>query len=139
MSDKPEDHFPDSPFMRGLPPLRIPSGWLISWNTLDIDSKPEDGDLGGSSLFLAVNEGRRFIIDVMFHPEFDPSGSFVLEVRYRPWPRTKKGRRRKDVSFQTALVDDDVMHTFETRSMTDLLEQLQHWIARCTVWTPEGN
>jgi len=125
--------------MRGLPPLRIPSGWSISWNELDINSTPEAGDLGGSSLFLAVNEGRRFIIDVMFRPEFDPSGSFVLEVRYRPWPRTDKGRRRKDVPFHTAPIDDDVVHTSETRSMAELLERLQHWIARCTVWTIEGH
>ncbi|MBC7769151.1 MAG: hypothetical protein H7124_10225 [Phycisphaerales bacterium] len=138
MSWQPHDQFTNSPFMRGLPPLRIPAGWQICWNTLDIDSKPEDGDLGGSSLFFAINEGRRFLIDAMFRPEFDPNGSFLLEVRYRPWPRTEKGRRRKDVPFNTG-VDDEVVHTFETRSMTELVEQLQHWIARCTVWTIEGH
>ncbi|HYD87187.1 MAG TPA: hypothetical protein VEA80_06920 [Vitreimonas sp.] len=138
MSDKPEDYFPDSPFMRGLPPLRIPGGWNISWNNLDINSKPEDGDLGGSSLFYAVNEGTRFLIDVMFRPEFDPNGSFILEITYRPWPRTEKGRRRKDVPFKFA-TDDEVVHTFETRSMPELLDQLQHWIARCSIWVREGH
>jgi hypothetical protein len=134
----PEKNFPDSPFMRGLPPLRIPSGWFINWNNIDINSKHEDGDLGGSSLFMATNEGSRFTIDVMFRPEFDPNGSFILEVRYYPWPRTEKGRRRNNVPFN-ALIDSDVVHSFETRSMPELIEQLQHWIARCSVWVIEGN
>jgi hypothetical protein len=136
---KPEDNFPDSPFMRGLPPLRIPGGWHISWNTLALDCKPEESGIGGSSLFYAVNEGRRFLIDVMFRPEFDPDGSFILEVTYRPYPRTEKGRRRKDVPFSEGAIDDKVVHTFETRSMPELLEQLQHWIARCSVWVIEGH
>ncbi len=125
--------------MRGLPPLRIPGGWCIGWNTLDINSKPEDGDLGGSTLFFAVNEGRRFLIDVMFRPEFDPNGSFIMEVTYRPWPRTEKGRRRKDVPFSPGGDNDQMVHTFEARSMTEMVEQLQHWIARCTIWTIEGH
>ena len=136
---KPEDAFPNSPYMRGLPPLRVPSGWQIAINDLDINARPEEGGFSGSSLFLAVNEGRRFIIDVMFRPEFDPNGSFILEVRYRPWPRTEKGRRRNDIPFEQAPVDDQIVHTFETRLMPELIEQLQHWIARCSVWTIEGH
>lgn len=135
---KPEDEFPNSPFMRGLPPLRIPSSWFINWNTLDVNSKPEDGHLGGSSLFYATNESTRFIIDVMFRPEFDPNGQFIMEVTYFPWPRTEKGRRRKDVPFAEA-TESALVHSFETRSMSELLEQLQHWIARCSIWVREGN
>lgn len=138
MTFKHEDHFPDSPFMRNLPPLRIPSGWCIGWNTLALDCKAEDGP-GGSSLFYAVNEGRRFIIDVMFREEFDPNGRFILEVSYRPYPRTEKGRRRKDVTFNDGASEDKVVHFFETRSMPELVEQLQHWIARCSVWVIEGH
>jgi hypothetical protein len=136
---KHEDAFPDSPFMRALPPLRIPGGWTIAWNTLALDWKREDGGLGGSSLFYAVNEGRRFIIDVMFRPEFDPDGNFILEVSYRPWPRTEKGRRRKGVPFHPGGIDDEVVHRFETRSIREMPGQLQHWIARCSVWVIEGN
>jgi hypothetical protein len=92
----PEKNFPDSPFMRSLPPLRIPGGWKINLNTLDIASKPEDGDLGGSSLFYATNEGCRFTIDVMFRPEFDPSGSFSSKSA------TTRGRaRRRDAGAIT--------------------------------------
>lgn len=134
----PENYFPNSPFMRGLPPLRIPGGWMINLNSLDIASSPEDGDIGGSSLFMATNEGLRFDIEVTFRPEFDPSGSFIMEVHYYPWPRTKQGRRRNHVPF-AALVDRDLVHRFETRSMSELVEQLQHWIARCSVWLIEGH
>jgi hypothetical protein len=136
---KPEDRFPESPYMRGLPPLRVPGGWRIAINDLDVNARAEEGGLGGSSLFLAVNEGRRFLIEAMFRPEVDPNGAFALEVRYRPWPRTEKGRRRNDIPFEQAPVDDRIVHAFETRSMTELLERLQHWIARCSVWTLEGN
>ena len=124
--------------MRGLPALRIPSGWFINWNNLDTTSKAEDGGLGGSSLFLATNEGRRFTIDVMFRPEFDPTGNFILEVHYYPWPRTEQGRRRNHVPFAT-LIEQDLVHRFETREMSELLDQLQLWLARCSVWVIEGH
>ncbi|HET9231182.1 MAG TPA: hypothetical protein VFO00_07825 [Vitreimonas sp.] len=134
----PEKNFPDSPFMRGLPSLRIPSSWFININNLDINSTPEEGHIGGSSLFMATNENRRFTIDVMFRPEFDPNGSFIMEVHYWPWPRTEQGRRRNHVAF-ASLTESKLVHRFETRSMTDLVDQLQHWIARCSVWTIEGH
>lgn len=139
MAWEPTDEFVNSPYMRGLPPLRIPAGWTIAWNNIDVNRKLEDGAPGGSTLFYAVNEGGRFLIDVMFRPEFDPNGSFILEVSYRPWPRTEKGRRRKDVPFKECGGDDKVVHTFETRSMTEMVEELQRWIARCSIWTIEGH
>lgn len=124
--------------MRGLPALRIPAGWNISWNNINVNWKREQGGLGGSSLYYAVNQGTRFIIDVMFRPEFDPNGVFLLQVIYVPWPRTEKGRRRKDVPFAEA-ENSEVVHEFETRSMDEMVEQLQHWIARCSIWMREGN
>jgi hypothetical protein len=120
-----------------MQPLRIPAGWQIGWNTLGVDLDPDKGDLGGSSIFYATNEGRRFIIDVMFRPEFDPAGRFIIEVTYQPYVRTEKGRRR-DVPFR---LDEsaEIVHTFETRSYAELVERLEHWIARCTVWVREGH
>ena len=67
---------------RELQPLRIPAGWSVGWNTLSTTSKVEDGDFGGSSIFHATNSGRRFMIDVEFRPEFDPSGQFYMTVSY---------------------------------------------------------
>jgi hypothetical protein len=138
MTFKFEDAYPNSPAYLGLRPLRIPSGWTINWNELNIDHKVESGDFGGSSTFCATNEGRRFIIDVEFRPECDPNGRFILNVIYVPWPRTENGARRKHVPFARG-IDDEIVHVFETRSVEELVEHLEHWIARCTVWTREGH
>jgi hypothetical protein len=137
MTFKFEDAYPNSPAYRGLQRLRIPTGWLINWNELNTDFKVENGDFGGSSTFCASHEGRRFIIDVEFRPECDPTGRFILSVIYVPYPRTERGARRKHVPFARG-VDDRTVHSFETRSYDELIEHLEHWIARCTVWVIEG-
>jgi hypothetical protein len=111
---------------------------MIGLNSLDEDLDADMGRIGGSSLFHASNAGRRFSIDASYRPEFDPEGSFVLTVTYQPWPRTERGRRRKDVPFA---FDDaaEVVHDFETRSYRDLLSELDRWIVRCTLWAREEN
>lgn len=121
-----------------LQPLRIPAGWTIGWNTLPAAAYVEPGGLGGSSLFHAINAGRRFCIDVAFRPEFDPAGQFHLTVDYQPWPRTDAGRRRSDVALRFD-GNAETVHSFATASHADLVEQLELWIARCTGWTREGN
>ena len=138
MTFKFEDAFPNSRAFRGLQSLRIPTGWLINWNELNVDHKVENGDFGGSSTFCATHEGRRFIIDVEFRPECDPNGRFILSVIYVPWLRTESGARRKHVPFARS-IDEEVVHTFETRSVDELVGHLEHWIARCSVWTREGD
>jgi hypothetical protein len=35
------------------------------------------------------------------------------------------------------LIESNVVHTFETRSMPELIDQLQHWVARCSIWMIE--
>ena len=127
-----------SPAYLGLQPLRIPAGWRIDWNTLDASKRVEDGAFGGSSLFNATNEGRRFQIDVAFRPEHDPAGKFHLNVIYQPWPRTERGRRRTDVPLRFDADAEDV-HSVETASYAELVEQLESWIAQCSVWAREGN
>jgi len=133
-----EDAYPRSPAFLGLPRLRVPAGWTIGWNTLDESMATDLSRIGGSSLFNATHPGRRFNIDVEFRPEFDPDGAFHLIVAYQPWPRTERGRRRGDNPFA---FDGDAqeLHRSETRSYVELLDRLEHWIARCSVWTVEGN
>lgn len=139
MSARPlHELFPNSPAYRELQPLRIPAGWLIGWNQLDIGMDADLADVGGSSVFNATNEGRRFNIDIEFRPEFDPEGAFHLTVIYQPWPRTGRGRRREDVPFAFD-GDAETVHQFETRSYPDLVAELEHWIARCSLWQREGN
>jgi hypothetical protein len=132
----PTNH-PKSPAYLGLQPLRIPAGWRIDWNTLDASLRAEDGAFGGSSLFNATNEGRRFQIDVAFRPEHDPQGKFHLIVEYQPWPRTERGRRR-DVPFRLD-GDAETVHAFATTSFAEMVDQLETWIAHCSMWVREGN
>lgn len=128
----------DSTDYRELQPLRIPAGWSIGWNTLHCDKRVENGDFGGSSVFHASHAGRRFFIDVEFRPEHDPKGHFKLSIDYLPWPRDARGRRLKDAPF---LLDATAqpMHRAEIATYEALIEQLETWIARCSVWTVEGN
>jgi len=123
---------------RELQPLRIPAGWSIGWNNLSTTSRVEDGDFGGSSIFHATNSGRRFSIDVEFRPEFDPSGQFYITVSYQPWPRTDAGKRLLDapVEFDARA---EIVHTAETRVYSELITQVETWIARCTTWVREGH
>ena len=134
----PEDHFPSSPAFRELQPLRIPSGWDVACNQLSVGMDPASGELGGSSLFHATHAGRRFNIDVEVRPEFDPGGAFHMTVLYAPWPRTERGRRRQGEPPVFGLEAEEV-HAFETRSYEALVVELEHWIARCTIWTREGH
>ncbi|MES2444900.1 MAG: hypothetical protein V4574_18915 [Pseudomonadota bacterium] len=132
------DAFQKYPAYLALQPLRIPAGWRVDWNTLYATSDAEKGEFGGSSLFNATNEGRRFGIDVAFRPEFDPEGRFHLSVIYQPWPRTERGRRRTGVPF--ALDGDaETVHESDTASYAELVDRLETWIARCTLWVREGN
>jgi hypothetical protein len=129
---------PKPPWYLDLQPLRVPAGWAVGWNTLYVSSKAENGDFGGSSIFSAVNQGRRFWIDVEFRPEFDPEGYFELTVHYQPWPRTERGKRRTDVPFQFD-GDAEVVHTFKTQAYAELVDELETWLARCTTWEREGH
>ncbi len=111
---------------------------MIGINSLNDDMDSEAGGICGTTLFLAWNNGRRFKIEVGCEPELDPNGSFLLTVLYQPWPRTDRGRRRKDLPFEFD-ENEETVHTLETRSYHELLSDLERWIARCTVWTREGN
>lgn len=133
-----EDLYPRSRDWQELIPLRIPGGWTVSINKLRHGMDADLTQVGGSSQFHAVNPSTRFNLDVEFMPAFDPSGAFVLTVGYQPWPRTPAGRRRKDAPFVMD-ADSELIHRFETRDLADLLRELDHWIARCTVWVREKN
>lgn len=111
---------------------------MIGINSLDDDLHGETGGICGTTLFLAWNDGRRFKIEVGCEPELDPTGSFLMTVIYQPWPRTDRGRRRKDLPFEFD-ENAETVHTLQTRSYRELLTELEQWIERCTMWTREGN
>ncbi len=66
----------------GLQPLRIPSGWTVSWNTMPELELSEDtiSDFGSSSLIMLYNPSANRLIDVCWHPENDMAGAFLLKV-----------------------------------------------------------
>lgn len=121
-----------------LQPLRIPAGWFINWNTLEeVTSGTDDLAYGGSSVFMATHEARRFVIDVEWRPEFDPEGRFRMTVQYAPWERTERGRRHTDAPLHFR--DAELVHEFETRSQQELAAELDQWLERCAGWLREGH
>lgn len=130
--------FSSSRAYQEMQPLRIPAGWSIGWNTLNVGMAENHEGIGGSSTFNATNQGRRFNIDVEYRPEFDPEGAFHLTVIYQPWPRSERGRRLTTEPFRFDGNAETVHHS-ETRSYAELVARLEHWIACCTVWEREGH
>jgi hypothetical protein len=120
-----------------LAPLRIPSGWLMEINSLyeSADARPLPVEM---VLFSASNAGRRFRIHIDWLPQADLGESFALTVYYQPWPRNDRGRRRNDGPFAFG-PNEEVVETWRTSSYSDLLDKLQHWLDRCTVWCREGH
>jgi len=120
-----------------LQPLRIPAGWLVSWNTLfEVDPTEENvrhGYFCGSSLFSSVHHHRRLGIDVEWRPEGDPAGEYRLAVEYAPWERTETGRRLKvaPLDFRAARV----VHEFRTRDRTAWVRELEAAPVSRREWT----
>ncbi len=123
-----EDAYPGSKAFLELPALRVPAGWRIALNDLSDQLDPGLCD-PASVLFSATNVGTRFQIEVI--------GGFRLKVRYAPWPRTERGRRIGDQPLE--FLDGEVVHELDTVEYAALIAELQHWIARCSVWVREGN
>ena len=118
--------------------LRIPGGWRVDWNTL---SKTPDGDTGSadaSAVFLATNEGRRFQIDVERRRDTRGVARFQMTVSYQPWARSPSGRRVTNSRLQFD-AHAEVVHSAQISSAGDLVQELETWIARCTMWVREGH
>lgn len=66
----------------GLQPLRIPSGWTVSWNVMPDFNPTEDSisEYESSSLIMLYSRSANRLIDVCWHPENDFSGAFFLKV-----------------------------------------------------------
>lgn len=108
-------------------PLRILPFWRVDWNTLyEIDPTEENvraGYFGGSSLFSATSESSRLAVDVVWRPEDDPAGEYILQVFYVPWERTESGRRRKDIPIDYQ--DARLVHEVRTRDRLALVRELE--------------
>lgn len=63
-------------------PLRVETGWKVSWNTFnEVDPSEETiHELSGSSLLTLNHEHGNRLIDLCWRPEGDTQGSFILLV-----------------------------------------------------------
>lgn len=124
-----------------LQPLRIPTGWCVTCNNLlEIDptvDQIKDGFYGLMSIFMAVHEHGRFLIDVEWRPYYDPNGRFHIWLDYAPWERTERGRRRKDVPVSYR--NSERVREFQTASRIELVRTLEEWMERCHAWRHEAN
>lgn len=113
-----------------MPPLRIPTGWRVGWNVLCSEMADDLAGIGGSTLYNATNDSRRFNTDVAFRAEFDPEGHFKR-------PRSERGRHIKVQPL--SLLDGQVVHSSEAKAYSRLMQELEHWIAYCSVWEIDGH
>ena len=105
-----------------LQPLRVPAGWLVSWNTfLDLDV-PAEG-FGGSSLLYCLRHDRRLVVDVEWRPEDDPNGHYHYYVKRQP-------ASREDAT------PDEILDSGESRSRTEVAAWAGRWLARGAAEAP---
>jgi hypothetical protein len=125
-----------------LQPLRVPAGWRIDWNTLaEIDPSEtavRDGWFGGSSLFLAIHDSRRTLIDLEWRPEDDPNGEYVLKVLHAPWERTPGGQQDHAGTEPVSYRNGVPVHEFRTRDRFALVAELESLLASDRGWV-EGS
>jgi hypothetical protein len=123
------DHFRLAPVAKPeewQQPLRIPSGWLISWNSFaeeDIDPTA-DYHSGTMNLFLATNEHIRRVIDVDWHAEPGPPVTARYRLRLLPLIAVPPEDRRRD-SGPLGTDWDSPVHEFETELRLALVAELE--------------
>jgi hypothetical protein len=100
--------------------IRIPTGWLVEFNTLTepigTDALPPLDDLKEDQLLL-INKHRGIIIDLSWLPEFNPHGRFVLTA----------AKHEEDIQAAA-----DAWHTplriWESRSFPEIVAVLEDWL-----------
>ena len=103
----------------------------MTHNTLwECDPSPEqiaDGFYGPSSVFLAVHDGSRFILDVEWRPVHDPAGCFLVKLHYSPYGRTERARRiETPVEFPGSELVREVEVTSRMKLVVELESLLQY-------------
>lgn len=107
-------------------PLRIPSGWLIGWNSFaEDDIDPTSDSHGGfQNLFQATNEHLRRAIDVDWRVDAGPPviGRYRLQVLSLVAVDSNDHRH---ASGPLAVDWDAPLHDFETAERVALVEELE--------------
>jgi len=91
-----------------LVPLRIPAGWLISFNQftqasphLFIDEDYKYKWEFNEDIFQFENAYRKRLLDLSWRPEFDPNGEYILvllDVDYLYWNQPLCEFRSRDIN-----------------------------------------
>lgn len=62
-------------------PLRMSSGWNISWNCfLEVDPSEENMECFPENLLYMISENRMRSIELQWQPEDNPNGAYILKV-----------------------------------------------------------
>ena len=95
-----------------------------------------DGFYGSSSVFLAIHERGRFIVNVEWRPFNDPKGRFLIRLLYAPFARTERGRRTETrVEFRGS----QVVREIEATSRASLVGELEALLAYGAETQQEAN
>jgi hypothetical protein len=99
-----------------LQPLRIPAGWLVSWNSFhEVDPNERDFILfDGGSLFAADHRGAKVAVDLEFSPKNLEQGRFV--VSYVKYARYDKSQGAVQLG------------TFATRDRLEMVAELERFM-----------
>lgn len=101
-----------------LVPLRIPAGWLISFNQFT-EANPDlfiDDDYKykwefNEDIFQFENSYRKQILDLSWRPEFNPNGEYILVL----------------VDAGT-LYWDPPLREFRSRDINKIVEMTENWL-----------
>ncbi len=103
-------------------PLRVETGWKVTWNTFnEVDPSEETiHALSGSSLLSLHHEHGNRLIDLSWRPEGDPQGRFILLVLntceiFNP----KTNTQNIDVDWENPYL------TFESKSRMEIVDKLE--------------
>lgn len=107
-------------FEPNLQPLRIPAGWLVTWNSFH-EEDPAEANLiafEGGSLFAADHRGAEVAIDMEWSPKNLEHGRFVVSyVKYARYDKREGGV---------------LLGTFATRDRMEMVAELERFMVTLT-------
>lgn len=117
-----------------LQPIRIPSGWEVTYNTFpDLDPTEETiNEFQGSSLLMLLHPSANRLVDVFWKPELDINGSFKMEVYNR-----LEVFNPKNNSFDSEVDWENPYLVFETKNRARLIQKLEKTLLEIPVYVDQ--
>lgn len=106
-------------FSPSLQPLRIPSGWSVSWNAFHEEDPSESNIMAWSgTLFAAAHRGAKLAIDLEWSPKNFEEGRFVVAyIKYASYEKEKGAV---------------LLGTFATRNRLEIVAELERFLVTLT-------